>query len=287
VGCIRTRQIDHNRPFRRFAADDDSYATSLAPLAITFRRFAAICVRAEAHPIIAVDDDDDTTWEKSTMRYCLLFVAALLFAQDAVAQTYKAEKLAEGPPADVAAEIASQLASEGVKVTKDGGTVIEIWPAKSWKVSPDFEPSLAILYPFEMGQLIGVARYKEKGNDFRNQEIPQGVYTLRYALQPIDGSHVGTSDTRDFLLLVPAAMDKYAAPIVAEKLFPASTEAAGGTHPTMLSLLRVGELAAKLPLVRELPDRELVSLLFAGNAVAGDKKMPQVIDVVVVGHAPE
>jgi hypothetical protein len=39
--------------------------------------------------------------------------------------------------------------------------------------------------------------------DFRGQQVPVGFYTLRYALIPDDGNHLGVSPNPDFLLLIP------------------------------------------------------------------------------------
>jgi hypothetical protein len=141
------------------------------------------------------------------------------------------------------------------------------------------------MYPFEVGTLMGAARYKNRGGDFRNQEIPAGVYTIRYAQQPEDGNHIGTSDTRDFLLLIPAAADRTAAKMPEPMLFQASAKAAGTTHPTMLSLLRAGE--GEAPAVEHDAERDLVSVRVKGQAKAGDKTMPLPVMIVVVGHAVE
>jgi hypothetical protein len=111
------------------------------------------------------------------------------------------------------------------------------------------------------------------------------VYTIRYAQQPEDGNHVGTSDTRDFFLLIPAAADREVAKLAEPKMFQVSAKAAGTTHPTMLSLMRSGD--GETPAVQHDSERELVSVRVKGQAKAGDKTAPLVLTVVVVGHAAE
>lgn len=227
------------------------------------------------------------------LRKCLLLsiVAAALnlcwFGSLVQGQELRVETLDEAPPADVlSAEIVKQLSPKGYKVMSGTSrTVCEIWPASQWPAKADFKPSNSVLYPFEMGQLMGAIRYKRKGGDFRGQEIPAGVYTLRYALQPEDGNHVGTSDTRDFLLLLPPADDQQAGVVSKENLFKLSPKASGTPHPAMLSLLSPSA-KSDAPRMRHDEDRELWSLGFAGKA-SGGKTGELPIEIVVVGRAKE
>ena len=135
---------------------------------------------------------------------CTTWCGALLAAD------FRLEPLADAVAAEeLSPAIAKTLQSEGFKVIKGKSrTLCELWFSETWAAKSGFKPTNTVLYPFEVGQLVGVARYKSKGTDFRGQEIPAGVYTIRYAQQPVDGNHVGTSDTLDFLLLLPADADK-------------------------------------------------------------------------------
>jgi hypothetical protein len=152
-------------------------------------------------------------------------------------------------------------------------------------VQEGFKPSSTILYPFTMGEFVGVVEYKRKGGDFRGQDIPAGVYTLRYALQPVDGNHVGTSDTRDFLLLGKAEEDTAVAPVEKEKLFKQSAQAIGTTHPAMLCLQATS--AVEAPAVENDEAKEMATLRVSNPSSAGGKKSPLSIGLVVVGHAAE
>ncbi len=216
----------------------------------------------------------------------LAALAALFWAAAAQAQEYRVEKLQEPPPGDVVSpEIVQTLDPAGYRVVKGDRAIVDLWLRKEWPVKAGFQPSSSVMYPFEPGTLVGVARYKNRGNDFRNQEIPAGAYTIRYAQQPEDGNHVGTSDTRDFFLLIPAATDRELAKMAEQKMFQASAKAAGTTHPTMLSLLRAGD--GDVPTIEHHAERELVSVRVKGQAKAGDKSTPLAVSIVVVGHAPE
>ena len=83
-----------------------------------------------------------------------------------------------------------------------------------------------VIYPFSQGQMLGVIRYSRSGSDFRDQDIEAGVYTLRYAHQPVDGAHVGTSPTRDFLMLLNAEHDKVLKPASRDEMNEQSAEVA-------------------------------------------------------------
>ncbi|MCA9269951.1 MAG: hypothetical protein KDA41_15830, partial [Planctomycetales bacterium] len=175
------------------------------------------------------------------------------FAATATAEAYRVKPLDEPAPSDdVAPAIAAQLAPAGVAVMRsETSTLCNIWLCKEWPVAAGFKPSAEVLYPFASGQLIGVLQLKRSSGDFRDQDIGRGVYTLRYAQQPVDGNHVGTSKTRDFLLLVSAEEDRAAEPLDLEKMIAASKEAAESSHPAMLALQAIAGDVDKTPAIRE------------------------------------
>ena len=221
------------------------------------------------------------------MKRVILIVATALLAVFPVslrAADHRVEMLKEPAPADeLAPAIAATLQPEGVKVIRGTSrTVCEIWLCKEWKLN-SFEVGSDLLYPFVPGQLIGVVRFPRRGADFRDQDIDSGVYTLRYAQQPVDGAHVGTSPTRDFLLLVPADKDRSPAILAYTPLTQASAEAAGTTHPALLSLQKLaGEQA-----VRHDEDRDWWIVRLNSTAKAGEQSRPLGFDLVVAGQAVE
>lgn len=213
---------------------------------------------------------------------CALVACSVVPAQ---CQQYTAEPLEAAAPADgLDPAIADQLSPRGVKVVRDGDRVVcEIWLLKSWEL-PAFTPEGELLYPFTPGQLIGVMRLPRKTGDFRDQGVAKGLYTLRYAQQPVDGAHVGTSPTRDFLLMTKVEAD--ASPEIKdlETLTKASAEAAGTAHPAMLALKAVTPEAGNLR-HDETNDWWLVRL--EGTGRVGGEEQNLALDLVVVGHASE
>ena len=147
----------------------------------------------------------------------------------------------------------------------------------------DFTPTDAILYPLKVGSLVGVIRFPRKGADFRDQEIASGIYTLRYGNQPVDGNHVGTFPTRDFLLMLPASADMSPAPIAEADLFKTSAQAAGSTHPAIMPLVKA-EDAGELPALRHLEEQDWWTVQFGGKDAKGGKLA---LELIVSGKAAE
>lgn len=191
------------------------------------------------------------------------------------------------PSGELSAAVAEQLSPTGFVVKSGQRTLCEIWPCKTWSVAADFKRSNTVIYPLEPGELIGAIRFPRKSGDFRGQEIRKGLYTLRYGLQPQDGNHVGTSDTRDFLLLLQAAADQEPGPMSKEDMFTLSPKASGGTHPAILTLLAADGEENETPEMVHDESRELWGVRFSNPTLAGGKPGRLTIQLVVVGRAPE
>lgn len=213
----------------------------------------------------------------------------LSLAPAAWAIDYKVEPLSEAPPSEVAAEIVKELSPKGVRVIRGSSTTqCDLWLKKELSVVAGFEPTAEILYPMKPGQLVGVIRYARKGADFRDQDIDPGVYTLRYAQQPVDGAHVGTSLTRDFLLLSKAEKDQSPAPLEYKPLTKQSAEAAGSSHPALLSMQRINMESSEYPAIRHDEEREWWVVGVQAQAKAGNEAAkPLPIEFVVVGVSAE
>lgn len=205
----------------------------------------------------------------------LTFVPALAWGVD-----HKVEKTDDAPADGLSADIKAILAPGAIKVVRGTSrTVCEIWLRKETPATEDKLPT-AVNYPFIPGQLMGVVRFPKKASDFRNQDIADGVYTLRYGQQPVDGAHVGTSVTRDFLLLLPANVDQNAGTLDYKTLTKHSSQAAGSNHPALLSVLKATEGGEGIRHDEE-HDWWIVRLpvKLKGKELA--------MDVVIVGHAAE
>ncbi len=211
-----------------------------------------------------------------------------LFISLGSANEYRVDVLEEAPPeSNVSDDLRQQLTLTGLKVIRGSSrTVCEIWPCRKWQASDGFRPTDEQLYPFEPGQLIGLLRFRRRGNDFREQQISRGVYTLRYGLQPIDGNHEGTSPTRDFLLLVKAEEDSTEKDWTVEALIEASAAVAESSHPAMLCLQRANT-DRKAASMRHNEEKDWWILQLVGQAESKGSTRPLPVDLIVAGHAEE
>jgi hypothetical protein len=160
---------------------------------------------------------------------CLLSVVASARAQGLVASGG-----AEPPPAELAAPIVSALAPGSVTV-KSGDIAIDLWWVKAIALAKTPQGT-ASWSDVGDGTLVGALRVSASWNDIRGYVVKPGVYTLRYALQPANGDHLGVSPNREFLLLSPAAVDTSADPVGYKGAVDLSKQTVRRAHPSALSL---------------------------------------------------
>jgi hypothetical protein len=166
-----------------------------------------------------------------------LLALLLLIALSAFAAG-KLETTGEFPDSSAPAALRAALESRGYRlIGSDGSVLCEIWLRRALPARPRVEAE-GIFYS-ELGPsvLVGMISYPKGGHDFRGQTIQPGAYTLRYELLPNDGNHLGVAPDRDFLLLLPIAVDPGPdTTIPYDRLVKLSAQAAGAHHPAPLSL---------------------------------------------------
>ena len=128
---------------------------------------------------------------------------------------------------------------------------------------------------FENGALLGVVRLSDQWRDYKNTPVKAGVYCLRYATQPADGDHTGSTFYRDFLLLLPAATDQNPeAQLTLGQLVDLSRKASGTTHPAVMGLFPVWELPDQNSVLKNELDQPM--LVLKGRDLA--------LGIVLSGH---
>ncbi|MGL4554242.1 MAG: hypothetical protein ACRC33_24015 [Gemmataceae bacterium] len=164
-----------------------------------------------------------------------MILAALLFAADF---TLEAEKDA-APPEDVSAAVAKLLERRCLRV-KDakGDAVAEVWLRAAVPVEATDEQIANGLTYAEVPAttLVGVIRLPGGMTDYRKQKVPAGVYTLRLAVQPPTGDHMGTAPHGEFALLSAASDDRKAGLMEVKGLVEMSTKV-NESHPSVMVLL--------------------------------------------------
>ena len=217
--------------------------------------------------------------------YSFLFVVLLLSLPGSTpAQNYKAEALNEPPPKELAAPIQAALSQTGIRVTGPSGPVCDLWLGKAVPGKANAPQTLGVTFPqLAQGTLIGAMRLPNSVKDYRKQLIKAGVYTLRYALLPDNGNHMGVAPQRDFVLASPAAADQDPATVNFDQTVTLSRKTTGSNHPSVWSLAPPEDHPKSLPSVFHLDDGDLWIVEF--SVPLGGSPTPMAL--VVVGSAPE
>ncbi|MCB1019163.1 MAG: hypothetical protein KDC27_04510 [Acidobacteria bacterium] len=163
------------------------------------------------------------------LRFVTLLAVSLCSPLFGAGFTMEKAAAPEGAPEAAAA----MVAAEGVTV-KNGDTVV----AQYWGRKDAFEGSPSAGFGIRYGTIpegafLALVHFPEEGHDFREQGIPAGWYTLRYALHPEDGNHMGVAPSRDFSVLSPAAQDDELAKNYKFADLVELTKKVGNPHPTV------------------------------------------------------
>jgi hypothetical protein len=168
---------------------------------------------------------------------CLVFII-LILSLSAFAGGGKIEAIGAFSDQGASESVRKVLEPKGSRVTlSDGSVGCDIW-LRSGVPAGKTEAPGAIYTMLGESSLIGVITFPKATSDFRGQSVKAGTYTMRYALHPSDGNHLGISPVRDFLVLIPVSVDQNAdAQYKFEELVKMSAKASGTNHPAVISLL--------------------------------------------------
>ena len=177
---------------------------------------------------------------RTGVRTCTLsLLFACLVPASGWAQADKVESLGPLTESSVPEQIRQAVGPKGYRVTADSATpAVEIWYRKEIPAQPQAGSADAVYERLAPWSLVGVLHFTKGSTDFRGQSIAAGFYTLRAALMPDDGNHLGVAPSRDFLLLVPPSADP--GPDTTMKfldLVALSRQASGTKHPAPMSLV--------------------------------------------------
>jgi len=171
--------------------------------------------------------------------------AILLCASLCLAQAGKVENIGAASDSSISDAVKKVLDMTGYRLTTSDGFSCEIWLRKSVPLETKKDVPGALYPQFAESTLLGVISFPQPAADYRGQPVKPGAYTLRYALLPNDGNHLGVAPNRDFVLLIPAAADANPdAALKPEELVELSRKASGTRHPAPLSLVQAQGAAA-------------------------------------------
>lgn len=188
-------------------------------------------------------------------------------------------RLATSPaqmPDGVPPAVREVLDPGGFEVELEDGAGLEFWLRKELPVRDSASPGLGVSFGrLEAGTLVGILQVRGTWSDYRRTPIRSGLYTLRYAIQPADGNHLGVSFYRDFLLLVPVGDDGGpTATYSHDDLVALSKKASGINHPAVLALFPVQGPASEPRLIRNEIDQWTLAVPLS----------PFTLGLVVEGH---
>jgi hypothetical protein len=168
------------------------------------------------------------------LKRAALLVALLAASTTLVGQALTATKAAAPPPSDIAPAIASLLSPDAITVTV-GDVPVTLWWVNTLplETSPSGSPKWSDV---SEGSLVGVVNVGGTWHDIRGYVLKPGPYTLRFAMQPQNGDHLGVSPNREFLLVAPAAADTAPGVAGAKAAIDLSKKAVNRAHPSALSL---------------------------------------------------
>ncbi|MFH0944959.1 MAG: hypothetical protein V2A76_07150 [Planctomycetota bacterium] len=153
-------------------------------------------------------------------------------------------------PEEVPEAFLAELQPDGLRLAaRDGSPIYDLWLRKEPPLAGVRSKELSVKYDqLEVGTLVGVLRAYGAEVDYYENPVGKGVYLLRYGVQPDSGDHMGTAESRDFLLLTRFQDDRK--PDRVEKmddLIKLAIAAAPNEHPMILFLEKPSDLEADSP----------------------------------------
>lgn len=154
--------------------------------------------------------------------------------------SYKVEAADASTLADFPQALLEKLDAPGARVVGSQGAVCTVWLRKGVPTKADSGAMGVIHGGLENGSFLGALHFPKEGADFRARPIKPGYYTLRYALIPQDGAHMGVFQTRDSLVLSPVSVDTDLEKNLSfDEMVKLSRQASGTPHPAFLVMSAV------------------------------------------------
>lgn len=187
------------------------------------------------------------------------------------------------PPKELAAAIAGRLQKQEVQLLDGEQPLFEFWFVDALTLGAKPESLAKALESIKQPSLLGAVMVGRGRHDYRDDDIAPGVYTMRLAIQPNDGNHLGTAEFSWFAALIPARLDTKPDGIADYKtMVKASSKETTTDHPVILSLRPASSGEGALPMLNE-PAAEHKSVRVRVPAKAGEQAASVVFEVVYEG----
>jgi len=195
---------------------------------------------------------------------------ALLQVNATIAADLAVKVADKEPPKELDASIRANLQTKTVQLLDAGKPVYEFWFAAEIPLQSKPASIGKALDALKQSALLGAVAVARDGRDYRDDELHAGIYTMRFALQPQDGNHLGTSEFNYFAVLTPAKIDNKLDGISDYKeLVKASSKETSTDHPVILSLRPASSDQGDLPqLTTPAPDHKSVRVKVPAKAAS-------------------
>ena len=187
------------------------------------------------------------------------------------------------PPKEIDASIRSKLAPKAIQLLDGDKAVYEFWLCSEIPLQSKPASAAKALDSVKETTLLGAASIAGAKRDYRDDELPAGVYTMRFALQPQDGDHLGTAEYPYFAVLVSAKLDTKPDGITEYKpLVKTSAKSGSGDHPVIISLRPLTAESGDFPKINE-PAPEHKSVQIKVPAKVSEEKTSLLFELVYEG----
>lgn len=191
-----------------------------------------------------------------------------------------AEKTA---PPEIEPALRDVLQKKAVQIGSGDKTAYEFWLCSEVPLQSKPASAAKGLDSLKQATLLGVVNVPSDQRDYRDDELHAGVYTMRFALQPQDGNHLGTSEFSYFAVLTPAKLDPKPDGIADYKaLVKASGKETATGHPVILSLRPASSDGGDAPKLNA-PAPEHKSVRVKVPARIGEEKTSLTFEIVYEG----
>jgi hypothetical protein len=223
----------------------------------------------------------NSIWIKPAREFFVLLLTTGALTVEAGDLTLAAAEKA--PPKALDPAITGRLQARCAQLLDGGKPAVEFWFVTELPLSQKPESLAKALDSVKQSTLLGAVNVTQARRDYRDDELAAGVYTMRLALQPSDGNHLGSSEYVWFAALVQAKLDLKPDGITDYKsLVKASSKGTTTDHPVILSLRPASSADGELPKLSE-PAPEHKSVRVRVPAKAGGETTSLVFEVVYEG----
>jgi len=188
------------------------------------------------------------------------------------------------PPSELGADIRAKLQNKAIQLLDGNKPAFEFWLVSELPLASKSGGLAKALDTVGSATLLGAVSLPTQRRDYRDDPLPSGVHTMRLALQPQDGNHLGTAEFSWFAVLVPAALDPKPDAITDYKsLVKASTKLTVTEHPVVLSLRPATEEGAAPKLFTPAEEHKSLRVSIPARVGGKEEKTSLVFEIVYEG----